>query len=190
MYVTADSESTVTRLATYSVALSSYNAQYLNNKTRSLQNIAQNIVNVAAMPHIRSIQLSFEPVYTVFNTLLACTSLSNTTTTICPYPTSLIKTFNSIMFVVNRDFDLLVAGFQRALWYASIVQDRITKALNTVNEFYDAVQGAQGVIKYVSNLGFGSICGKTSPNICSFTPVSVLCLYSRVPSSVMYLCVL
>jgi len=177
VYVSADSyasesDGTVTRLATYSVALSSYNAQYLHNKTRALQNLAKNIVSVSAVPPIGSISNSFEPVYGVINQLIACTTVSNSTTK-CVYPTNMMALFNAQMAAVNKDLGVLSDKFNLALSYGLTFQTYVTSAFIAVNAFYDAVQGAQGVIKYVSNLGFGSICGKTTPNICSFSPVRI-----------------
>jgi len=49
----------------------------------------------------------------------------------------------------------------------------VINALRSVNEFYISIQGAQGLVNYLSNtLGLGNICGKTNPNFCSFNPVS------------------
>lgn len=176
---TQASDNTVTRLATYSVALSSYNAQYLHNKTRSLQRLAQEIVDQAALPHLGRIGLSFDPVYNVFNTLLACVSLSDSNAVACPYPTNLMHSFTLARQAFINEYNHLASFFMDVRNIAERYKILVVAAMQVVNRFYDSIQGAQGLVSYLSkSLGVGNICGKTNPNFCSFNPVSVrLLLY-------------
>ena len=180
MYVAANSytqasDNTVIRLATYSVALNSYNAEYLSNKTRSLQRLAQQIVDQAALPHVAVLGVSFDPVLDVINTLLACVSFSDSAGS-CPYPNNLLNAFQLSAQAFTNIYKSLENSYLALLTSAESYKIFVTAAIRTVNQFYTSIQGAQGLVSYLSNtLGVGNICGKTNPNFCSFNPVSLMC---------------
>ena len=171
---TQASDNTVIRLATYSVALNSYNAEYLSNKTQSLQRLAQQIVDQAALPHVAILGVSFDPVLDVINTLLACVSFSDSAGS-CPYPNNLLNAFQLSAQAFTNIYKSLENSYLALLTSAESYKIFVTAAIRTVNQFYTSIQGAQGLVSYLSNtLGVGNICGKTNPNFCSFNPVSLL----------------
>lgn len=186
MYVAANSysqasDNTVIRLATYSVALNSYNAEYLNNKTQSLQRLVQQIVDQAALPRVAIIGVSFDSVIGVINTLLTCVSLSDTAGT-CPYPNNLLNTFTLSAQAFTNIYKSLENSFLSLMTAAESYKIFVTAALRAANQFYASIQGAQGLVSYLSNtLGVGNICGKTNPNFCSFNPVSLVALPALCP---------
>jgi hypothetical protein len=168
---TQSSDSTIERLAEYSFALNTYNAAYLHNKTRQLQNLAQSVVLDVSTPHIHAINVSFAPVGKIVDQLLACASLSPNSST-CTYPTSLMQVYNiqkgisEIMLVkMRRYMDDVIAFFD-------MMAADIDTAIDAANAFYDSVRGPKGIIAWVlANSGLTGLCGKSTPNFCSFTKV-------------------
>jgi hypothetical protein len=144
----------------------------LNNKTRSLQKLAQSVVNAAAVPHIQRIGLSFNPVYDVIDIVIACTTVTNTSSIICPYTPSLRSLYDTVAKLANKDLANLAAAFRHAQSNFYTWVDQLTAIMVIVNNFYNSVMGAQGIIAYISkNSGLGNLCGKSSPNFCTFVPV-------------------
>lgn len=189
---TVESDSTIVRLADYTSALSAYNAQYLHNKTRSLQRLAQTIVTDISTPHIANVGVSFVPVGNVLDQLLACTSLANHTTLQCNYniQETLLQNFayqQSIMLRTVRD---MRAALIKATTSFNTLLGYVATAVTAANSFYDSVAGPAGVIQWIrNNVGnVGNLCGKSTPNYCSFTKVltiriviSAACLTTAIP---------
>jgi hypothetical protein len=174
---TQSSDSTIERLADYSVALSVYNADYLHNKTNSLQRLAESVVLDVSVPHMQTISLSFDPVFSGLNTVVACLSLSNRSST-CPYPNNLLAKYSMQAFAsmasISRLIDLVS---YTQLKFSTLVQ-RMQWAVAAADAFYDSVQGAQGIVKWVlANSGLSNLCGKSSPNFCSFSKVTHMARY-------------
>lgn len=66
-----------------------------------------------------------------------------------------------------RSYDNTFKGFQRD----------VSAALQSADQFYEAVSGAQGVIQWlvanVPGVGIGSaLCGKSTPSWCGFSKVT------------------
>lgn len=190
---TQTSDSTVGRMAEYTFALNSYNAAYLCNKTRQLQSLADLVVVDASLPRVNAVKVSLDPISGIFNQVEACLSLSNTTTQKCPYAVNMKELYA---------YEELVFQWTTARVYA--FKDNAQAAWNTfetaaknvqaaANSFYDSVQGAQGIIQWVKSntAGLGNLCGKSSPNFCSFSPVRFFIslfyfYYFRTNMSILY----
>lgn len=169
---TMASDSTIERLVDYSIALNTYNADYVYNKTRALRKLAQDVAIDVSVPHVQAIKVNFEPVFQAFDVVVACLSLSNTSAS-CPYPDNLLALFEHerIWALGNlvKARDALENAKQVFGWLASSVKLAVAAA----DAFYDSVQGPQGIIKWIqSNFNVPALCGKSNPNFCSFTKVS------------------
>lgn len=176
---TVSSDNTVVRLAEYSVALNAYNAEYVHNKTQRLRQLAQSIVTDISVPHIVTISASFEPVFDVLDQVLACTSLANRTSLVCKHqlPTTLLDAFEYRQYIIARTIRDLRSAFLRAQDNFHSLADAVMSAVLAANQFYDSVVGPMGVIQWVrdNTAGLGNLCGKSTPNYCSFTKVSAYC---------------
>jgi hypothetical protein len=170
---TQSSDSTIERLAEYSFALNTYNAAYLHNKTQQLQDLAQSVVLDVSAPHIQAINVSFAPVGRIVDQILACASLAPSNST-CTYPVTLTQVYNiqkgisELMLVkLHKYMDEIVAFFD-------MMSADIATAVDAANAFYDSVRGPKGIIAWVTaNSGLGNLCGKSTPNFCSFSKVSL-----------------
>ena len=177
------SDDTVFRLVDYTDSLSTYNSEYIHNKTARLKLLSEKILLDISTPRIASLGASFDPVRTLLDQLLACATLStdtasnnnnnnNNNNNWCPYEASFYDIYDTLSTTTNarlRGITLAMQDIQDTFdEYVSQVEDAIAAA----NAFYDSVEGPQGLVTWVyGNTGITQLCGTTTPNFCSFSKV-------------------
>ena len=159
----------------------SYEENYNRMNTLGLKQRANSIVSQQALLYNKLLNTSFGNISDTLTQLLACTSLSNTTSSrFCTYPTNMQALYSAQMqFVQNQN--LMVSNFLST--YKSIFdqyQADVATATAQMNQFYDSVVGSTGILRYImtaySIVGgdMRQLCGKSTPNWCNFDPSSWL----------------
>jgi uncharacterized protein YecT (DUF1311 family) len=167
------SDNRVAHLADYAIALNSYNAQYLNNKTKSLQRLADRLVVDVSLPHIETLSLSFDPIYSVLDEVVNCVSLNNGTCSIGVGARDLFDDMNVYLAARLTGIQNIYVTIRSQLRSFQIV---LTASLSAMNQFYDSVSGVQGIVAWViKNTGglfslSSQLCGRATPNWCDFSP--------------------
>eukprot|EP01038_Epipyxis_sp_PR26KG_P004540 gene4540-6410_t len=182
-YVT-NSDSTITRLADYSVELSDYNYKYISNKTQHLQSLILSVVNEISLPHMKSINVSFAPMYDMADQLVGCLSLNNNTENLCPLSVNTYDIYDTLRTVINHRLEIISETFTEiTTTYDEFAADVIT-SIDAADSFYESVSGATGIINYIINT-FSivsikkALCGKSTPNWCDY---DILSWYLTPPS--------
>ncbi len=165
----------VARLVDYSIELSSYNSDYVYNKTKSLEIEYLHTTSLATTTSMKRLNDTVQDLNQLIFDMESCLGM-DTKNQHCPYGPSLYSVYMAVAYNMNaylsrietalRELNLMIDD------YVSEVEDAIDKA----NSFYDSINGARGLIAWlVSSQGlFGSakqLCGKSSPNWCSFSKV-------------------
>lgn len=167
------SDNRVAHLADYAVALNSYNAQYLNNKTKSLQRLAEGLVVDVTLPHIETLSMSFDPIYAVLDDVVDCVSLNNGT---CSFGVGARDLFDDMNVYLSARLAGIQSIFVTIRSQLRSFQVVLTAALGAMDQFYDSVSGVQGIVAWViKNTGglfslSSQLCGRASPNWCDFSP--------------------
>jgi hypothetical protein len=177
----------VTRLASYSNDLMDYNVDYLNNKTKELQSEYLDLANQISTINTKRLNESMQEMNDIVSKIMSCFSMSENGQN-CAYGTSMYDAYNQ----VQDEFDNYLQNIESTL---TILDSMITQyvgevedAIENANDFYDSINGARGLVVWlVSTSGFfgskSQLCGKSSPNWCSFSKVGCLivslCLYMK-----------
>lgn len=173
-------DDTVFRLVDYTDSLSAYNNEYIHNKTSRLKLLSEKILLDISAPRIASLGVSFDPVRILLDQLLACATLSDTSSinnnnnNQCPYEASFYDIYDKLSSTTNarlQGISLVMQDIQETFnEYVEQVED----AIATANAFYDSVEGPQGLVMWVyDNTGITQLCGTTTPNFCTFSKVFV-----------------
>jgi len=173
---TGSSDSTLSHISDYGIALAAYNEAYVNNKTLYVQAHTQKMVDSISSKYLLQLNHSFDDVFRSLNELVACVSLDNSST--CYLPFNAHDLYTDVAFIVNWEFDYLKNSF----YFGSIQKDvnsymdTLHRAINSANSFYDSVAGAQGIMNWIKrnfNVGVvtSTLCGHSSPNWCTFSKV-------------------
>eukprot|EP01034_Spumella_vulgaris_P022699 gene22699-28850_t len=178
------SDNRVAHLADYAVALNDYNAEYLSNKTKSLQRLADSLVVDVSLPHIAALSLSFDPLYDVLDEVVDCVSLNNGTCSIGIGARDLFDEMN--VFLSQRIVGItnVFNSIRTDLMDFSVI---LNVALIAMNQFYDSVAGVQGILAWVvKNTGglfslSAQLCGRATPNWCDFSPSDWFMIAPDVP---------
>lgn len=165
----------VSDLVDYSTQLNDYNTEYVHNKTADLhiQSVhlvdnftteIQNFVNQTIIDISSKLMQQFQ-------SCLLSDSIQ------CPFGTDLLNIYNDIVFdvEVNHRMMLKTADNLKGMLEEYIAE--VQTAMKAADDFYDSVNGARGIIKYIVNTfkvvgSTSSLCGKSTPNWCNFDPVS------------------
>ena len=176
-----ESDSSVSRVVAYSVALEAYNRAYVLNKTATLrlQTIqAAEQVPVEAVEDALSTGL--QALGDELQMAIACLSLT-TTAGVCRFPDQgLVESFAYYSDGVSRLFSVFATevAAKGAAFTATV-----NSAIAAAEQFYDAVSGTQGIILYIQNSFPGvSLCGHSSPDFCQFNPTSLAIGVIDLPS--------
>ncbi len=178
--------SRVARLVDYSIQLSNYNSDYVYNKTKSLRKEYLHMTSLATTASMKRLNDTVQDLNQLIFDMESCLGMDMKNQH-CPYGPSLYSVYMAVAYNMNaylsrietalRELNLMIDD------YVSDVEDAINKA----NSFYDSINGARGLIAWlVSSQGlFGSakqLCGKSSPNWCSFSKVRcyIPCFVSKM----------
>jgi len=176
-------DDTVFRLVDYTDSLSAYNNEYIHNKTSRLKLLSEKILLDISAPRITSLGVSFDPVRTLLDHLLACATLSDNTNNNnnnnnnnqCPYEASFYDVYDKLSSATNARLQGISLVMQDIEETFNEYVEQVEDAIVTANAFYDSVQGPQGLVMWVyDNTGITQLCGTTTPNFCTFS--KVLCL--------------
>ena len=166
------SDSAVGRLADYTVAISAYNIEYVQNKTAALQQLSIDIVTGTAAPHLDISDGLVDPVRSALEQLIACGTF-NETVVDCQYGQSVLEAYEQAQIVMNNRLRGIELTFDDYVEKFDDFSNAIRQAITAANEFYDSVAGAQGIIQWTKDFtGLSDLCGKSKPNWCDFSPVS------------------
>lgn len=179
----SESVAVAAHLSSYAQSERSYENTYNALNSLSLKQRASSIVSQQASFHIGLLNKSYSNITNTLTQVLACASLSNTTSSrFCSQPTNMQTLYSAQMqFVANQN--LVVANFLNT--YKSIFDQYaadVTAANAQMNQFYDSVVGSTGILRYImtaySIVGgdMRQLCGKSTPNWCNFNPSSWLVL--------------
>ena len=180
-------DGTMGRVSTYSRDLNRYNAQYLRNHSEDLSSSVGKVKidsDAAAADALGRVDAVLEALVESSDRLIDCIGLTNTSTAQdrrrCVSGRGMYDLYLdliSMMEIQKHVIQVNIQSFNEVVDnYVSDVQDAISAA----NSFYDSINGARGLMHHlVKDLSlFGSsseLCGKTTPNWCSFSKVSSLC---------------
>eukprot|EP01039_Chlorochromonas_danica_P005595 gene5595-6160_t len=157
---TSNSNNRVIRLVNYAQALSSYNTEYLHNKTKF---ISLELDGIPLTTSLQSIQKAI-------NDLEACLTLKPNT--ICPWKNSLTSVYGDATIVTNRGITVVANALSEleTMFAAYIIQ--VEKALDNMGKFYEGVRGLVNyLITGLKVVGASSaLCGKANPDWCDFSP--------------------
>ena len=172
------SDATVSHVSSYTAALTAYNIEYVNNKTKYLHSQVQKMVQDISLSHLIKLNDSLQPVYSIMNDLVACVALGDEKNGSCSLPNTALGLYE--LYVISTNIWIEAVSSD---WYGNVqtkVNDyvsRVNQIAANANSFYESVSGPAGIINWINNnldLGSidGSLCGHTSPNWCDFSLVS------------------
>jgi len=170
------SNARIAYMVQYSNSLSKYNQQYMTNKTKSLQQIVLHSLPGTSLPHMKEITTQLNTMDNIINTLYACIALDNITSTPCPYGRGIYQYYQIKRLSVNFRINTLSNSLLNVVSVAQAYSAKALAAMAQANSFYAAVKSVNGIIVWIINNipGVGtSLCGKTNPDWCSFTSVSI-----------------
>lgn len=174
---TQSSDATVGRLAAYADALETYNSNYLRNKTKALQGLSLDIVASVAAPTLPSINASFASLSLSLDALLGCVVLGSGADNAQACPLGIISA-DALYLTLQTEMEGQLAAVTSTLdaFKSDLQMFKLTldEALASADSFFDSVAGAQGILAWVvANLdafgAVGEMCGKSSPDWCSFS---------------------
>lgn len=168
-------------LSNYLQSEQSYEANYNRMNSIGIKQHANSIITMQALLYNKLLNKSYGNITNALTQVLACTSLSNTTPSkFCTYPTNMQALYLAqVQFVQNQN--TAINNYLNI--YKDIFdqyQSDVTTAISQMNQFYDSVVGSTGILRYImtaySILGgdLTQLCGKSTPNWCSFSPSSWL----------------
>jgi hypothetical protein len=174
---TQSSDATVGRLAAYADALETYNSNYLRNKTKALQGLSLDIVASVAAPTLPSINASFASLSLSLDALLGCVVLGSgaDNAQVCPLG---ITSADALYLTLQTEMEGQLAAVTSTLdafkFDLQMFKLTLDEALASADSFFDSVAGAQGILAWiVANLdafgAVGDMCGRSSPDWCSFS---------------------
>lgn len=164
-------------LVLYSNELSTYNHNYLKNKTKDLHIQALSLtvdanINIQSYLKLQQIQIQ-----QTFDMLIACLSLNSNASQSCPFPVNAA----SLYILESANVNALVTGMKRMVNLANVsvieYRQQVTRAMTNMNNFYKSIASSTGIITWIlQNTPIPSssyLCGRSSPNWCDFSPVSL-----------------
>ena len=141
------SDAAVASIGSYSESLVSYNRQYVNNKTQSLQRAATQIARSVSIPRIAALNETLATLQSTFRDVISCISLSGTGVNSsewnvnCSLPTSVLQEYEYIRTVANVQLSEAADTF---LAFQSVLlsfESEVSRALSQADAFYDSIQG-------------------------------------------------
>lgn len=172
-YVT-ESNNRVIRLAEYSQALNDYNKEYVANKTKALKKLAFDLSYNISFHSSLDLNATFVDLAKTFQMFINCASLNNDTALNCIYSPSLYSVYAE--YAQYSVYSIDTAQYQIDFYTGQTTSflKRANQAFYDATNFYNSVRGAQGIINWISkSFSVGSLCGKTSPDFCSFSAVRI-----------------
>jgi hypothetical protein len=168
------SNSQLSSVVDYSIELNNYNEMYIYNKTKALQLQALQLLlrqslNVDSLLLKEKIQ--FENISDI---MIDCLTFSPNSSH-CPFPISAASLYldassytdfiiTHVYHDIMNNIEISVNGFQTMIDSARI----------NMSKFYQSVMGIKGIMNWLLSSGLipssSFLCGKSSPNICDFTP--------------------
>jgi len=165
----ASSDTSVLRLAAYSSALTSYNAEYVRNKTAQLQLLSIQVVRGVGDVRVEAFDLRVAKIENTIQQLSACAGLEEGESE-CTYGASLRATYETLRRRMGKQLDAVEEEIAEVEAVVDAYAAQVNLAIIAANRFYDSVAGAQGLAAWVAaNTGVSQLCGKSSPNWCSFS---------------------
>lgn len=167
----------VTTLATYANDLSSYNYQYLHNKTAFLHALSLEQIDVTFSQNLPTVDASMAPIYDLANDIIACMSLDESTINSCSYGDSIYNEYIIAQRRLQSQIDNIFVALRQ---YQQVVNGYVSDvqlAMLNANRFYQSIMGGQGIIRWLIDTAkiiysMGDLCGKSTPNFCTFSTVS------------------
>jgi hypothetical protein len=170
---TLTSNARIQYLVQYSHALSSYNHEYIMNKTGHLRMKVVHTLPSLSTSHFQTIQAEFQGIQSIVDNIFACVTLSDSSSTTCSYGMSFRTDFIIRMTRLNDKINTLYGTLSNTINIAEDYSQQALRAMENANRFYASIQGATGLISWINqNLPVsGTLCGKSNPNWCDFTEV-------------------
>jgi hypothetical protein len=168
------SDSKVSRIVQHVLAVNTYNDQYVSNKTQKLQDLSRKIVKHLSDTSFPGVELQLQQLTLPLTEVRLC--IDNSTSTPCSLHTlnNAIEVFEDTQRLVNAQINIMQRKYSDLLEEVESFQNAVGAALADADAFYDSIQGAAGIMKYIGD-SFqifslsGEICGKSTPDWCSFT---------------------
>lgn len=180
------SQNRVVRLGTYAEDLNSYNYQYVVNKTGSIE---LDVLHIAAdLEALPSLNASLNRLLADMELINACLTLDvNSSMSTCPYGMSLKMRYDEMQAFITSELIVAQNNIEFLQWMFDRYVDRVHLALSNVNSFYESINGAKGLINWLVNVarlfgGASQLCGKSTPDWCSFSKVSLSVSFHCLPS--------
>jgi hypothetical protein len=165
------SDSSVLRLAAYGSALTAYNAEYVYNKTSQLQSLSKAIVAGVAVPGLEIFDTRVLALEGTIQQLAVCTGMGNYSN-VCLYGTTLRSKYETLRATMAKQLEKIEEKIEEVEVVVDVYAGKVEAAIAAADSFYDSVAGATGLVSWVvSNTGVTQLCGKGSPNWCSFSKV-------------------
>jgi hypothetical protein len=158
----------------YSIELNSYNEMYIYNKTKALQLqtlqlLFRQSLNVDSLLLKERIQLE-----NISSVMIDCLTFSPNSSH-CPFPINAASLYLDASsytdFIVNHIYHDIMDNIEVSI---NGFETMIDSARININKFYQSVMGIKGIMNWLLSSGLipstSYLCGKSSPNICDFTP--------------------
>lgn len=178
------SDNSVHRLATYTADLNRYNAQYVQNKTKGLQDLSVHIISDISPVYIGSLDGILDPMHEVVQQLVACVSLSANDAHHCELDTNAVEIYKEMQYIVNLRTNRVKTAVRITEENLVLFKAQVAVAIQNANDFYDSMLGPDGILTWMIQasqfLPSGNLCTKSTPNWCSFSKVCVKLLHSFV----------
>lgn len=164
-------------LVTYSDQLSTYNRDYIRNKTNNLHLQSMKLSIDASIDIQAYLEVQQLHITRTFDEMIACLSLDNNASLSCPFPINAAYLYN----FESNDINVVIRGMQRTMSRANAsvlaYRAQVMQVLTNFNNFYRSIVSNTGIIAWVvQNTMIPSasyLCGRSSPNWCSFSAVSM-----------------
>lgn len=175
------SDGSVSRVVQYSIALNAYNQQYVQNKTSGLRSLSLEALDRVSVTSIDSaLNSSLQTLKAELMMAIVCLSFNGTDGS-CPLSGQrMVDVYQTYSAWISRYIDAFtIEVAQKSSAYVTAVEGALTVA----QQFFDAVSGATGLIKYIKNSLPGvNLCGKSNPDWCQFSKSSLYISGIDMPS--------
>lgn len=159
----------VARMASYADALTAYNAEYVANKTASLQLQAYEIaLNLTNLP---TLDASINNYLRVFDLADSCLTLNTQPKMACIYGKSFQTVYSELYVSSQGAVNGVESWIDDTIAKLNRFVKEVAAAVIAANSFYDGVMGmVQWIVMSARLVGSSNyLCGRASPDWCGFT---------------------
>lgn len=178
----AGADETLLRVTEYSLKLDHYNHMFVKNRTEGIRQATDRVRSesaAAAASALTTVNDQINALLRSSEQLVACIGLSDTSLTLRKKCVSGKGLYDMYLDLISMMEIQKIVVEDQILSFNELLEEyanNVDTAISAANNFYDSVNGARGLLNYlVTDLSLfrssQELCGKSTPNWCSFSKV-------------------